>query len=52
MPLLIAGGLVLSGVFYTGGEAAEKTTKLVKWVTVGGSLYLAYQYTKSTGIIK
>lgn len=47
IPLLIGGGLLLtSGAFYTGAEAAEKTTRLLQWATVAGSIYLFAKYKK------
>ena len=52
MPLLIVGGIVFTSVFYTGSQAAEKTTDLAKWVTVGGSIFLAYKVSKSSGWVK
>ena len=52
MPWLIVGGVVLSSVFYTGGEAAEKTTNLTKWAVLGGSMFVAYKVSKSSGWIK
>ena len=52
MPWLIVGGIVFTSVFYTGSQAAEKTTDLAKWVTIGGSIFVAYKVSKSSGWIK
>ena len=52
MPWLIVGGIAISSVFYTGSEAAEKTTDLAKWVILGGSIFVAYKISKSSGLIK
>jgi len=46
MPLLFFGAAAVSAVFYTGGEAAEKTTNLTKWAILGGSIYLLAEYKK------
>lgn len=51
--LWIAGGLTASKVIdeagdtaEQAGEAAERSTNLVKWVVIGGSAYMAYRTLK------
>lgn len=34
------------------GDAAEKSTKLVKYAVIGGGLYVAYKVAKSSGALK
>jgi len=52
----ILGGLAL---LWTGkeavdatGEAAEKSASLVKWVVIGGVVYVGYRAAKSGGVLK
>ncbi|NOX41461.1 MAG: hypothetical protein GXP05_13430 [Alphaproteobacteria bacterium] len=46
MPLIYWGGAALIGLFGLGyasdkvGEAATETTSLVKWVVIGGVVYM------------
>ncbi len=55
MPLIIRGGLFVWGLFAVKdivsetGTAAEKSSKLVKWVVIGGVLYYGG---KAVGVIK
>ena len=58
IPLIIWGALAVGGllaaneVIDSTGETAEKSTKLVKWVVIGGGVYVSYKALKSAGVLK
>ena len=55
MPLIVWGVIAIGGLFAvneivdSAGEAAEKSSKLVKWAVIGGVLYYGG---KAVGVIK
>ena len=52
-PLVWIGGIAVVG--WTAkqfGDAFEDSSKLVKWATIGGAVYVSYQALKSAGAIK
>lgn len=57
-PVLVWGGVAIAGaaaggfLFNEAGDAADSATRLVKWGTVAGGLYVSYRALKASGALK
>jgi len=55
---VIWGGVVVAGVATTAwavkeaGDAADAGTRLIKWGTAAGGLYVSYRAMRSAGVLK